>query len=276
MQKPDPANMLICCCALHCEAKPLIDHYRLQKLHAEHPFDVYRQQNIAVVVSGIGALNMAAATAWAAAFFEPARACWINLGVAGHQSLAVGELVVASQISQAGDNHSIYPVPLPKLRLALKPVISHAQPQSSYHDDALCDMEAYAFIHSASRFAPLELCHSLKIISDNAQHKPHRDKAAISQLIHARIDAIAGFAAQLMDLALQHARQKLPAEQLQRFLALAHFTQTQQIQLKKLLLGLRQHDYSLDQSLQSIDRMVDSRQILRQLEQQLHRQSEQL
>ncbi len=269
--------MLIWCCALHCEAKPLIDRYRLQKHHGQTAFDVYQQQDIAVVVSGIGALNMAAATAWAAAYLDSSPSNgWINLGVAGHRSLAVGELRVASKVSAAGDKHFIYPVPLARQQLPLAPLVSHPQPQTSYPDDALCDMEAYAFIHTASRFAPLELCQSLKIISDNAQHKPHRDKAVISQLIHDRIDDIVDFAGQLMELAAQHAQQKLPTEQLQRFLALAHFTQTQQVQLKKLLLGLRLHDHNLDQSLQSIDQLVDSRQILRQLEQQLHWQSEQL
>ncbi len=269
--------MLICCCALHCEAKPLIDYYRLQKLPGQTVFDVYQGQDIALVVSGIGALNMAAATAWAAAFFDAAEtAGWINLGVAGHRSLAVGELLVASKVSAAGANHAIYPVPLPRQQLPLSPVISYPQPQSSYPDDALCDMEAYAYIHTASRFAPIELCQSLKIISDNAELEPHRDKAVISQLIHNRIDDIVGFSGQLMELVTTHAQQKLPTQQLQRFLALAHFTQTQQVQLKKLLLGLRLHDHNLDQSLQSIARLVDSRQILRQLEQQLHWRSEQL
>lgn len=269
--------MLIFCCALHCEAKPLIDYYRLQKHHGQTSFDVYQQQDIAVVVSGIGALNMAAATAWAAAYFDSdAKGCWINLGVAGHQSLTVGELLVASKVSAAGETHAIYPVPLPKQQLPLAPVISHPQPQTSYAADALCDMEAYAFIHTASRFTPLELCQSLKIISDNAEHKPHRNKSVISQLIHKRIDDIVGFAGQLMELAAEHAQQQLPTAQLQRFLTLAHFTQTQQVQLKKLLLGLRLYDHNLDQSLQSIARLVNSRQILRQLEQELHWRSEQL
>ena len=269
--------MLIWSCALHCEAKPVIDYYRLQKDHAESAFDVYQNQHIACVVSGLGGINMAAATAWAAAHFNGSSpACWINLGIAGHKSLAIGELVVAGQITQADNPHSIYPVPLLKHRHPLKPVISHLHEQSHYADEALSDMEAYAFIHTASRFAPLELCQSLKIISDNAQSGPDRNKARISQLIHARIDEIAKFADQLNILAEQHAEQSLTAGQLQRFLDLAHFTRSQQIQLKKLLLGLRLHDHNLEQSLQSVGRLGDSRRILHQLELQLHRQSEQL
>ena len=269
--------MLIWTCALHCEAKPVIDYYRLKKAQAEGAFDVYHNQHTACVISGIGGINMAAATAWAAAHFtNPSPSCWINLGVAGHRSLAVGELVLAGQVSQAGNPHSIYPVPLLKHRYPLKPVISHQHEQIEYDDEALCDMEAYAFIHTAGRFAPLELCQGLKVISDNAENAPDRNKARISQLIHARIAEITGFADQLRLLAAQHAEQSLAAEQLQRFLARAHFTRSQQIQLKKLLLGLRLHDQNLDLSLQSIGHLADSRQILHQLELQLHRQSEQL
>ena len=237
--------MLIWSCALHCEAKPVIDYYRLKKAPAERAFDVYQNQHIACVVSGIGGINMAAATAWSAAHFnDSSPACWINLGIAGHKSLAVGELVVAGQITQANNPHAIYPVPLLKHRHPLKPVISHPHEQSQYVDEALCDMEAYAFIHTASRFSPLELCQSLKIISDNAQTGPDRNKARISQLIHARIEDIAEFADQLSLLATQYAEQSLATGQLKRFLSLAHFTRSQQIQLKKLLLGLRLHDQS--------------------------------
>ena len=60
--------MLIWNCALHCEAKPIIDYYRLKKDPAENAFDVYQDERIACVVSGIGGINMAAATAWMLSF----------------------------------------------------------------------------------------------------------------------------------------------------------------------------------------------------------------
>ena len=39
--------MLIWVAALHCEAKPVIDYYRLRKLHGQ-AFDVYRGDGMAL------------------------------------------------------------------------------------------------------------------------------------------------------------------------------------------------------------------------------------
>ena len=76
--------MLIWVCALHCEAKPVIDFYRLKKSHDDNAFDLYRGENMACIISGMGKLASAAASAWIAARYEDsASIAWINLGVAG-------------------------------------------------------------------------------------------------------------------------------------------------------------------------------------------------
>ena len=59
--------MLIWVCAMHCEAKPVIDFYRLKKSHDDNAFDLYRGDKMACIISGIGKLASAAASAWIAA-----------------------------------------------------------------------------------------------------------------------------------------------------------------------------------------------------------------
>ncbi len=268
--------MLIWMCALHCEAKPVIDFYRLKKNVECHAFDLYQGDDIACIVSGIGDFNMAEACAWAASRFEQQQPCWINLGIAGHQSLPVGSLLLATQVLQQNNTQAFYPVPLIKHQIHTVTLISQSSERLDYHATAAYDMEAYAFLHSCSRFTPLELCSCIKVISDNAKNAPQRDRAIISQLIAQHIKSIAEYANQLQQLATEYNQQSLPTDDLQRFTQLAHFTRSQQIQLGKILLGLRTVDPTLDDAYQRAQRLPDSKAILGDLQQRLNDYSETL
>jgi adenosylhomocysteine nucleosidase len=189
--------MLIWMCALHCEAKPVIDFYRLKKQAGTHAFDLYQRDDIACVVSGIGDLNMAAACAWAASRFGHENPCWINLGIAGHKSFALGTALVADQVYRGDNAQAIYPAALIQQVLSSATIISQAVEQTDYHPHAAYDMEAYAFLHSCRHFTALEFCSCIKVISDNAENPPDRNKARISQLIADNSQAIADYASRL-------------------------------------------------------------------------------
>ena len=76
--------MLIWVCALHCEAKPVIDFYRLKKSHDDTAFDLYRGDDMVCIISGTGKVASSAACAWLAArYADAASLAWINLGIAG-------------------------------------------------------------------------------------------------------------------------------------------------------------------------------------------------
>ena len=262
--------MLIWACALHCEAKPVIDFYRLKKSPEHIGFDLYQNDHMACVVSGLGDTNMAGACAWAAAHFNAQPViCWINLGTAGHKALPVGTTLLASKIDRADARATIYPVPLIKHPFQTRPVISRSTESTDYQDSALFDMEAHAFAQTSSRFSPLELCQSVKVISDNASVPPDRDKARVSRLIADNMPAIADFADALQGLAHDYANQSLDTDQLQRFTALAHFTQSQRIQLRKALLGLRANDSDLGDTYAAVRHLRGSKQILDTLQSRL-------
>jgi nucleoside phosphorylase len=186
--------MLIWMCALHCEAKPVIDFYRLKKNTNNNAFDLYQRDDITCIVSGIGDLNMAAACAWVASRFEHGNLCWINLGIAGHKSFPLGTTLVANQVYHTDDAAVIYPVALKNHDLASASIISQPSEQTNYHHDAAYDMEAYAFLHSCRHFTALEFCSCIKVISDNTENPPVRDKARISQLIADNIKTITDYA----------------------------------------------------------------------------------
>ena len=185
-------------CALHCEAKPLIDRFGLRKVPRGQGFDSYQNGRHCCVVSGIGAINMAAATAWAATSYnESSLKIWINLGIAGHQTQPLGELLQVSEFSSL-DQPRVFKTPAIN-GLAIEPsaLCSYPGEQQHYPDHCLVDMEGYAFVATASRFSDLKWCHSLKVISDNQQTPPTRDKNAISQLIENKLPIIEQFADQV-------------------------------------------------------------------------------
>lgn len=269
--------MLIWMCALHCEAKPIIDTYRLKKSTRHPGFDMYLNDQIACVVSGIGAIPMAGATAWAAALLEGKSTLgWINLGVAGHRDLPVGTPVIANKIQSPHNPAAIYPVHLIRHGFTSLPVISLSGENTDYHACAGYDMEAYAFMQTARHFSSLEFCQSIKVISDNRTSAPHRDKTRISQLIAGNITPIKQYASQMQQLLETESSQKLNDMDLTRFLSLAHFSHTQQLQLRSHLLALRSINHGLDDSFALVKSLHNSQKILSTLHRVLHQHSEQL
>ena len=104
--------MLIWVSALHCEARPVIDFYRLRKSHDDNAFDLYRGDNMACIISGPGKVASSAACAWIAARYEDeASIAWINLGTAGAAQHDLGTLFSLHQIIDADDGHRYYPAP---------------------------------------------------------------------------------------------------------------------------------------------------------------------
>jgi hypothetical protein len=255
----------------------VIDFYRLKKAVGNMAFDSYRNEHVICVVSGMGPINMAAATAWAAAHFAQNNVIsWINIGVAGHRNLAIGTPVLAGRVSQVDNPDALYPVPLIKHSFDICDVVSQYHENTDYDKKALYDLEAYAYLHSASRFSALELCQCFKIVSDNTETAPNRDKARISRLIAQHMSAFDSYAQKLIELGGKLASELLNEVDYQRFISLAHFTQTQQVQLKKVLTGLQVYDESLDHVYNNVNQITHSKQILSQLQHDLHHRSEQL
>jgi len=165
--------------ALHCEAKPIIDAYKLKKNHSK-PFDHYQcsgvnEFQIELVVSGIGALAMAAAVGWVGAIESNVKRVWVNVGTAGHATRSLGEVVLIHGAVSA--------------------------PSNDYPGGAAVDMEAYAFFNAALRFSDSELVQSLKVISDNrVSGIEHLNAAKLTEFVSSRIKEIISFISALLVL----------------------------------------------------------------------------
>lgn len=222
--------------ALPCEAKPLIDRYKLKKDMAIQAFSVFRNDDITLTVTGIGKTAMAAGVAYTMGLYpsthEPVM---LNIGITGHQRHDIGSLFLVDKITDNDTGRSYYPPmvftpPCPTANL-----ITFAKPQDTYPPaTALCDMEASGFFETATRFTSGELCQCLKIVSDNESTpatgiQPNR----VSELIHNHMDAIGAIVATLGKLTDMLASPDLA--EFQRLTNQFRFTTNEQIQLKKLL-----------------------------------------
>ncbi len=154
--------------AYRAEAAALISHYRLE-LQQQQEFPLYSADDIALVISGNGKSNAAAATAYLygkTGFHSDA--VWINLGIAGHADDAPGNTYLASKIIDVATErvlHLSLPHQPPWKTAAL---YTYEQPhRSNQRDKGLCDMEASGFAFTARRFSQPHLVHCIKVISDN-------------------------------------------------------------------------------------------------------------
>jgi nucleoside phosphorylase len=269
--------MLIWVTALHCEAKPIIDHYRLKKSPSHHAFDIYLDDNTVCVISGIGRIAAAAATAWIAGINrdEPSIA-WINIGTAGSATHKIGTALSINKISDDVSNQHFYPVPLHNCALESAHCQTLGQASTDYQAGQIYDMEASAFFNTATRFSSAELVHCVKIISDNPSQQTGRDKARISELINAHIAELADFVQSIGYLNDQVATLEIKQSDWMKFLACAHFTQTQKTRLNKSLRFLLSQQIQTDDLIAEAKDLRSADRIIAQLESYCHQRIQDL
>ncbi len=260
--------MLIWITALHCEAKPVIDFYRLKKSPAHRGFDLYQNDDMCLVVSGIGKTSAAAATAWVAALLPSYTSiAWINLGIAGAAIQDIGSAFWIHKITSESPRQHYFPVPTFTTGFDSSACTTLDEASNEYHPETLFDMEASGFFSTATRFSSAEFIHCLKIVSDNQDQQPGFDKAVISAQINQHIDSIDKFAKKLEMLNQQSINLKISDTDWHSILDRARFSMTQQAQLKTVLGFLLNRDFDAETLIRQVSGLSSSRDILKQLNQ---------
>ncbi len=257
--------------ALPCEAKPLIHHYKLNGKPAQHGFRVYENNEIRLIISGLGKIACAAASAYLQGISGDTESAWLNIGVAGHQHLAVGEILLASKITDTATQQSWYPPLTFRTQIQRLPVVTVDQPNTDYSPRHAYDMEAAGFYATACRFNSQELIQICKIISDNqAQPATEVTPQQVESLIKARMDDI-----DLLVQALQKQHTKSITGHIidaAPFLSQWHFTVAQQHQLQRLLQRWQARTGSTPLPKEMND-FRNSKQVIQYLTQQLNGQA---
>ena len=184
--------------ALKMEAMPIISRLSLKQM-ASKPYCVYRNRNIQLIVSGPGAHKAYAATSYLHAYSEPGvPAYWINLGIGGHRYLPVGCAVRAAEVSDVSARLHFTPSLACTWPSYKKPIISVAEAEQHYPEDAVYDMEAYGMLAAAAKMARMHRIQVVKIISDNSMHSAKRLRSEnVKQLVLGHCEPIVEWLQQL-------------------------------------------------------------------------------
>lgn len=222
--------------ALRPEAQPVIEYFNMSPVcSGEGPGRFANSlRGLTLILSGIGRTNAAAAVSHLAR----ARNCeaWVNLGIAGHRNLPLGEARIAHKVHCATTGRSWYPplvfeVPCPT---ATVQTVDHAT--RDFPTDDLYDMEASGFYETATHFAPHELIHSFKVVSDNTIRSADTlTPDLISRLIGDNLETLNALIEPLQQFSAELCRRRVEPEELCQLLHACHFTITQRRQLQRLL-----------------------------------------
>ena len=225
-------------CALPCEARPLIDCHDLRHVPRADLCKCYagKDGGMTLTVSGPGKINAAAAVCYTQTSFNslPSDA-WLNVGIAGHRALAIGQPALAHRIEDAGSSQCWYPqfVFAPPCRT--QGLLTLDRPSTDY-DEVMIDMEAAGFCATASRCGTAELIHVLKVISDNAAHPAGKpDAGIISGLIQEQLPCINNIIESLRALSAELANIQQPPPAYSDCVARWHFTEYERNVLLRLL-----------------------------------------
>lgn len=261
--------MLHIICALAAEAKPLIEAYELKYLGDDFLFPIYadRANNVTLTVSGMGKLSAAAATAYSYSTLDARpNDIWINIGLGGHESLNIGEIVLANSIRDKSSQRCWYPQILVANKIRQAGVLTIDTPSQEY-ESLVFDMEASGFMNTCSRLAFLELTHCIKVISDNKK-KPlcEFDITKATALIQDNIDSIRHYISQIGEIAAQLENTIDIKSELEYFRSICHFSTYETLELKRML--SRWQVLGLSQDVRHIvpDNKNSAKQILEHLE----------
>jgi adenosylhomocysteine nucleosidase len=223
--------------ALSAEAKPLIRHFGLERRADKGPFPVYENEGMSLIVSGAGKPRAAAATAHLHGVRGTTLDCaWLNIGIAGDGSRALGEGMLAHSIKDATTRRCWYPPLVFQPPCETTSVLTVDRPASAYPEAGSVDMEASAVYDTARRFSTSELIHCFKIISDNHANPAHSVSAAsVERLVAEKLDVIEVIVRQLSQLAEELRCLRTPPSELERFLRRWHFTVSERHRLCQLL-----------------------------------------
>jgi adenosylhomocysteine nucleosidase len=233
--KAQPSSKTFIYTALPCEAKPIIDFYRLKKDTSIKSFAVFSDNEICLAITGIGKTAMAAGIAYTQALFSSAsNPVMLNIGIAGHKDHPIGSVFLIDKIADGDSDRRYYPQLVFTPPCPTNSLQTASKPHFTYPPSQLCDMEASAFYETATRFTSGELIQCLKIVSDNESCPAHNiQPKQVSELISAQLSTIATILTKLTQLA----ELINPPEfaQFDQILSKYHFTVNEQIQFKKLL-----------------------------------------
>lgn len=223
--------------ALIHEAKPLITHYQLRTLADKHPFAIYGNDTITLIVSGVGKLSSAASVGYLQALNRKnGLVAWLNIGIAGHQQGEIGQGFISHRIEDDASGRVYYPPQVLSFGIRSSDLITVDYVEKNYTQNSAYDMEASGFYNAAIRSTTAEFIQSYKIISDHRKAPIAKiTKTLVTGLIEGCMDEIKLLIETLTSAINPYRQIHATPLQFDELIQRWHFTETQKIQVKQLL-----------------------------------------
>ena len=256
--------------ALTCEARPIIDHYRLKRQDSS-VFAKYQNADasLVLIVSGVGKLNAATALAHSlSSVHYPEHQSFLNVGIAGSSQFSVGDCAMAHKVVDSATQHVWYPFLIKRTITPTADLSCYDQPQSTYQAP-LMDMESAGFMHTISRLGCQDQAQLIKIVSDTAeQDQSAIVPAQVVRWVSDHLGVIDHVVSDLLQRSALASQSQVVLHDYGQFLERWHFTVYQQHQLKSVL--RRWHVVMDDGSIeQYLVECTDASAVLRTLQQAL-------
>ncbi|MCB1179984.1 MAG: hypothetical protein KDK36_20570, partial [Leptospiraceae bacterium] len=160
--------------ALAGEAIPIINAFKLKKDISYTKFDLFKNENIKLILSGTGKVKSAIATTYMIVKDPPRPEDHIiNLGICGSgiEEYKIGQIFLSHKIEDYATGKTYYPEMMIKHNLPEEKIITFDKPvkRKEFDEVPMClvDMEASGFYEAASAYFHSHRIHILKILSDH-------------------------------------------------------------------------------------------------------------
>ena len=186
--------------AFYAEAKNIIDHYGLKKEKSPEMvrFDVFANESIRLVITGVGEINAAAAVSnigGAYGISPDDEILNVGCGAGFSSDICMGSIFLGNKLTEQMTGRTFYPDMLMKANFRECEIVTVARVLNEGCDSVVYDMEAAAVYQAAAFFVGPHRMHFIKLVSDAGERI---EQSKITELFALQEDKICGYIDRLL------------------------------------------------------------------------------
>lgn len=188
--------------AFYAEAKNIIDHYGLKKAKSPETvrFDVFANDSIRLVITGVGEINAAAAVSnigGACGISPDDEILNVGCGAGFSNETCLGSIFLGNKLTEQMTGRTFYPDMLMKTNLMECEIVTVTRVLNEGRDSVVYDMEAAAVYQAAAFFVGPHRMHFIKLVSDAGERI---DQSKITELFALQEEKICGYIDMLLSV----------------------------------------------------------------------------
>ena len=195
-------SMIYIFSAFYAEAKNIIDHYGLKKEKSPETvrFDVFANDSIRLVITGVGEINAAAAVSnigGAYGISPDDEILNVGCGAGFGNETCLGSIFLGNKLTEQMTGRTFYPDMLMKTNLMECEIVTVTRVLNEGRESVVYDMEAAAVYQAAAFFVGPHRMHFIKLVSDAGERI---DQSKITELFALQEEKICGYIDMLLSV----------------------------------------------------------------------------